>query len=71
MHSVDFSKPVSSAAGSYTAQFKAQTSGRAQVVLSWWDVDMDPDGNIVCTMAPSWACPKPQSYPVSNALLSQ
>lgn len=63
MFSVDFSKPVSSAAGSYTAQFKAQTSGRAQVVLSWWDIDMDPDGNIVCTMAPSWACSKPQSYP--------
>ncbi|XP_056596506.1 protein arginine N-methyltransferase 7 [Triplophysa dalaica] len=63
MFRVDFSKPVSSAAGSYTAQFKAQSSGRAQVVLSWWDIDMDPDGNIVCTMAPSWACSKPQSYP--------
>lgn len=68
MFSVDFSKPVSSAAGSHAAQFKAQTSGRAQVVLSWWDIDMDPDGNIVCTMAPSWACSKPQTYPVSNAL---
>ncbi|XP_057186154.1 protein arginine N-methyltransferase 7 [Triplophysa rosa] len=63
MFSLDFSKPVSSAAGSYTAQFKAQSSGRAQVVLSWWDIDMDPDGNIVCTMAPSWACSKPQSFP--------
>uniref|UniRef100_A0A673IZ35 Protein arginine N-methyltransferase n=1 Tax=Sinocyclocheilus rhinocerous TaxID=307959 RepID=A0A673IZ35_9TELE len=52
MFRVDFSKQVSSAAQSYTAQFKAQTSGRAQVVLSWWDIDMDPDGNIVCTMTP-------------------
>ncbi|XP_043083667.1 protein arginine N-methyltransferase 7 isoform X2 [Puntigrus tetrazona] len=63
MFSVDFSKPVSSAAQSYMAQFKAQTSGRAQVVLSWWDIDMDPDGNIVCTMAPSWNYSDPHSYP--------
>ncbi|XP_048014359.1 protein arginine N-methyltransferase 7 [Megalobrama amblycephala] len=63
MFSVDFSKPVSSAAQSYTAQFKAQTSGRAQVVLSWWDIDMDPDGNIVCTMAPSWTYSEPRTYP--------
>uniref|UniRef100_A0A673J179 Protein arginine N-methyltransferase 7 n=1 Tax=Sinocyclocheilus rhinocerous TaxID=307959 RepID=A0A673J179_9TELE len=63
MFSVDFSKPVSSTAQSYMAQFKAQTSGRAQVVLSWWDIDMDPDGNIVCTMAPSWNYSDPRSYP--------
>uniref|UniRef100_A0A8C2KHB3 Protein arginine N-methyltransferase n=1 Tax=Cyprinus carpio TaxID=7962 RepID=A0A8C2KHB3_CYPCA len=63
MFSVDFSKPVSSTAHSYTAQFKAQTSGRAQVVLSWWDIDMDPDGNIVCTMAPSWSYSDPRTYP--------
>uniref|UniRef100_A0A8C2G4N6 Protein arginine N-methyltransferase 7 n=1 Tax=Cyprinus carpio TaxID=7962 RepID=A0A8C2G4N6_CYPCA len=63
MFRVDFSKPVSSAAQSYTAQFKAQTSGRAQVVLSWWDIDMDPDGNIVCTMAPSWNYSDPHTYP--------
>ncbi|XP_051548922.1 protein arginine N-methyltransferase 7-like isoform X2 [Myxocyprinus asiaticus] len=63
MFSVDFSKPVRSAARSYKAQFKAQTSGRAQVVLTWWDIDMDPDGSIVCTMAPSWTYPEPNSYP--------
>nr|XP_055047703.1 protein arginine N-methyltransferase 7 [Misgurnus anguillicaudatus] len=63
MFSIDFSKPVSSAAGSYTAKFKAQASGRAQVVLTWWDIDMDPDANIVCTMAPSWTYSAPQSYP--------
>ncbi|XP_026094644.1 protein arginine N-methyltransferase 7-like [Carassius auratus] len=63
MFRVDFSKPVSSAAQSYMAQFKAQTSGRAQVVLSWWDIDMDPDGNIVCTMAPSWNYSDPHTYP--------
>ncbi|XP_016407491.1 protein arginine N-methyltransferase 7-like, partial [Sinocyclocheilus rhinocerous] len=63
MFSVDFSKPVSSTAQSYMAQFKAQTSGRAQVVLSWWDIDMDPDGNIVCTMTPSWNYSDPHTYP--------
>lgn len=63
MFSIDFSKPVSSAAGSYTAKFKAQASGKAQVVLTWWDIDMDPDANIVCTMAPSWTYSAPQSYP--------
>uniref|UniRef100_A0A673IV91 Protein arginine N-methyltransferase 7 n=1 Tax=Sinocyclocheilus rhinocerous TaxID=307959 RepID=A0A673IV91_9TELE len=63
MFRVDFSKQVSSAAQSYTAQFKAQTSGRAQVVLSWWDIDMDPDGNIVCTMTPSWNYSDPHTYP--------
>uniref|UniRef100_A0A672QUB8 Protein arginine N-methyltransferase 7 n=1 Tax=Sinocyclocheilus grahami TaxID=75366 RepID=A0A672QUB8_SINGR len=63
MFRVDFSKQVSSAAQSYTAQFKAQTSGRAQVVLSWWDIDMDPDGSIVCTMTPSWNYSDPHTYP--------
>jgi len=27
---------------------------------------MDPDGNIVCTMAPSWTYSDPQTYPVST-----
>ncbi|XP_034033034.1 protein arginine N-methyltransferase 7 [Thalassophryne amazonica] len=54
MFSVDFSKPVSSAFQSHSSQFVAQSTGRAQVVLSWWDLDMDPSGTIVCTMAPSW-----------------
>ncbi|XP_061783923.1 protein arginine N-methyltransferase 7 isoform X1 [Nerophis lumbriciformis] len=63
MFSVDFSKPVSSALQSYTSQFVAQTSGQAQVVLSWWDLDMDPSGTIVCTMAPSWTYPQPKMAP--------
>uniref|UniRef100_A0A8C9XE15 Protein arginine N-methyltransferase n=1 Tax=Sander lucioperca TaxID=283035 RepID=A0A8C9XE15_SANLU len=57
MFSVDFSKPVSSAFQSHSSQFVAQSGGRAQVVLSWWDLDMDPSGSIVCTMAPSWTYP--------------
>uniref|UniRef100_A0A8C7SHJ3 Protein arginine N-methyltransferase n=1 Tax=Oncorhynchus mykiss TaxID=8022 RepID=A0A8C7SHJ3_ONCMY len=60
---VDFSKPVSSAPQSHSSSFPAQSSGRAQVVLSWWDIDMDPSGSIVCSMAPSWTYPDPQSAP--------
>ncbi|KAJ6666089.1 hypothetical protein lerEdw1_000993 [Lerista edwardsae] len=54
MFSVDFSKQVSRASASYTVQFEPITSGRAQVVLSWWDMDMDPAGTIKCSMAPYW-----------------
>ncbi|XP_075931583.1 protein arginine N-methyltransferase 7 isoform X2 [Anarhichas minor] len=63
MFSVDFSKPVSSAFQSHTSQFVARSSGRAQVVLSWWDLDMDPSGSVVCTMAPSWTYPQPKTAP--------
>uniref|UniRef100_A0A667YEJ3 Protein arginine N-methyltransferase n=1 Tax=Myripristis murdjan TaxID=586833 RepID=A0A667YEJ3_9TELE len=63
MFSVDFSKPVSSASQCHSARFAAQSSGRAQVVLSWWDIDMDPGGTIVCTMAPSWTYPQPDMAP--------
>ncbi|KAG7522456.1 arginine N-methyltransferase 7 [Solea senegalensis] len=63
MFSVDFSKPVSSAFHSYCSQFVAQSSGRAHVILSWWDLDMDPSGSIVCTMAPSWTYSQPKTAP--------
>ncbi|KAK1874993.1 Protein arginine N-methyltransferase 7, partial [Dissostichus eleginoides] len=63
MFSVDFSKPVSSAFQSHSSQFVAQAGGRAQVVLSWWDLDMDPSGSIVCTMAPSWTYKQPKTAP--------
>lgn len=63
MFSVDFSKPVSSAPQSHCCQFVAQSSGQAQVVLSWWDLDMDPNGTIVCSMAPSWTYPQPKMAP--------
>ncbi|MED6241776.1 Protein arginine N-methyltransferase 7 [Ataeniobius toweri] len=63
MFSVDFSKPVSSAFQSHSTSFVAQSGGRAQVVLSWWDLDMDPSGTIVCSMAPSWMYPQPTMAP--------
>uniref|UniRef100_A0A3B4F5J2 Protein arginine N-methyltransferase n=1 Tax=Pundamilia nyererei TaxID=303518 RepID=A0A3B4F5J2_9CICH len=62
MFTVDFSKPVSSAFQAHSSQFVAQSSGRAQVVLSWWDLDMDPTGSIVCTMAPSWTYQEPKMW---------
>ncbi|MEQ2197430.1 hypothetical protein XENOCAPTIV_029296, partial [Xenoophorus captivus] len=63
LSSVDFSKPVSSAFQSHSTSFVAQFGGRAQVVLSWWDLDMDPSGTIVCSMAPSWMYPQPTMAP--------
>eukprot|EP00061_Rhincodon_typus_P017878 g46789.t1 len=58
---VDFSKAVSSLPARHTVQAKATTSGQAQVVLSWWDIDMDPEGSIKCTMAPYWVHPTPKN----------
>uniref|UniRef100_A0A8D2NLU0 Protein arginine N-methyltransferase n=1 Tax=Zosterops lateralis melanops TaxID=1220523 RepID=A0A8D2NLU0_ZOSLA len=54
MFSVDFSKPVQSASTYYRVQLEPVKSGKAQIVLSWWDIDMDPSGMINCTMAPYW-----------------
>ncbi|NXS74949.1 ANM7 methyltransferase, partial [Pandion haliaetus] len=54
MFSVDFSKPVRSASTYYRVQLEPVKSGKAQIVLSWWDIDMDPSGKINCTMAPYW-----------------
>ncbi|XP_045238632.1 protein arginine N-methyltransferase 7 isoform X2 [Macaca fascicularis] len=60
MFSIDFSKQVSSSAACYSRQFEPLTSGRAQVVLSWWDIEMDPEGKIRCTTAPFWAHSDPE-----------
>ncbi|KFV83056.1 Protein arginine N-methyltransferase 7, partial [Struthio camelus australis] len=57
MFSVDFSKPVRSASAYYRVQLEPVKSGKAQIVLSWWDMDMDPSGKINCTMAPYWVKP--------------
>ncbi|MFT7816880.1 protein arginine N-methyltransferase 7 isoform X2 [Arapaima gigas] len=62
MFSVDFSRLVKSAPQSHSCSFVAQASGQAQVVLSWWDLDMDPNGTIVCSMAPRWSYSEPRRY---------
>ncbi|NP_001017321.1 protein arginine N-methyltransferase 7 [Xenopus tropicalis] len=51
---VNFSQQVSSSPTSHPVHFKCLARGAAQVVLSWWEIDMDPDGSITCTMQPSW-----------------
>lgn len=63
-HSVDFSKQVSSSAAFHSKKFEPLASGRAQVVLSWWDIEMDPEGKIRCTMAPFWAHSNPEELQV-------
>ncbi|XP_061645337.1 protein arginine N-methyltransferase 7 [Phyllopteryx taeniolatus] len=63
MFTVDFSKPVSGGPRSHSSRFAARTGGRAQAVLSWWDLDMDPGGGIVCTVAPGWTYPRPKTAP--------
>ncbi|CAF98945.1 unnamed protein product, partial [Tetraodon nigroviridis] len=63
MFSVDFSKPVSSSLQSHSSQFVSQADGRAQAVLSWWDLEMDPSGSVVCSMAPSWTYAAPETTP--------
>uniref|UniRef100_A0A8C8RCS6 Protein arginine N-methyltransferase n=1 Tax=Pelusios castaneus TaxID=367368 RepID=A0A8C8RCS6_9SAUR len=57
MFSMDFSKQVNSASTYYTVKLDPIKSGMAQVILSWWDIDMDPSGTIKCTMAPYWVQP--------------
>ncbi|XP_054856113.1 protein arginine N-methyltransferase 7 [Eublepharis macularius] len=63
MFSVDFSKPVSRAPTYFSVKLEPIQSGRAQVVLSWWDIDMDPEGSIKCTMAPYWVQPASEELP--------
>ncbi|XP_066493674.1 protein arginine N-methyltransferase 7 isoform X2 [Tiliqua scincoides] len=63
MFSVDFSKPVSRASASHRVQLEPVKSGRAQVVLSWWDMDMDPAGSVKCSMAPYWVLASSEDIP--------
>ncbi|XP_073415983.1 protein arginine N-methyltransferase 7-like isoform X3 [Dendrobates tinctorius] len=60
---LDFSKQVRSAAESHIVQFTSLDSGAAQVILSWWDIDMDPEATITCSMKPGWLYPAPQPVP--------
>ncbi|XP_072278976.1 protein arginine N-methyltransferase 7 [Pyxicephalus adspersus] len=61
--SVDFSQQVSSATVSHPINFTSLANGAAQVVLSWWDIDMDPEGTINCTMKPGWLYPADHPVP--------
>ncbi|KAJ7420270.1 hypothetical protein BTVI_22086 [Pitangus sulphuratus] len=72
MFSVDFSKAVQSASTCYRVQLESVKSGKAQIVLSWWDIDMDPSGMINCTMAPYWVNPTSalQVFTIENSGVS-
>ncbi|KAM5138864.1 protein arginine N-methyltransferase 7 [Mantella aurantiaca] len=63
MFRVDFSQQVSSATVSHSVSFTSIADGDAQVVLSWWDIDMDPEGTINCTMKPGWLYPANHPVP--------
>ncbi|XP_071973861.1 protein arginine N-methyltransferase 7 isoform X6 [Engystomops pustulosus] len=54
---VDFSKQVSSTPVSHIVSFRSLANGTAQVILSWWDIDMDPEATINCSMKPAWLYP--------------
>lgn len=60
---VDFSQQVSSATVIHPVKFTSVANGAAQVVLSWWDIDMDPEGTINCTMKPGWLYPTDHPVP--------
>ncbi|XP_075433044.1 protein arginine N-methyltransferase 7 isoform X2 [Ascaphus truei] len=60
---VDFSQQVSSSAASHPVRIRSLASGAAQVVLSWWDMDMDPEGTVTCSMEPHWLHPTSQPGP--------
>lgn len=34
----------------------AEKGGTAHGVFMWWDLIMDPEGKIILTCAPNWAC---------------
>ncbi|XP_078602740.1 protein arginine N-methyltransferase 7-like [Branchiostoma floridae x Branchiostoma japonicum] len=36
-------------------------TGQAQVILMWWDIEMDPDSSVLLSVAPFWAHPTPNN----------
>ena len=39
---------------SYQSDALVEHHGTAHVILMWWDLQMDKDGEIVLSMAPKW-----------------
>ena len=39
---------------SYRSDVVVELEGTAHVLLMWWDLQMDKDGEIVLSMAPKW-----------------
>ncbi|XP_076448751.1 protein arginine N-methyltransferase 7-like [Babylonia areolata] len=42
---------------------EAQVDGKVDAVFVWWDLEMDPEGEIILSCAPSWAHPQGDSQP--------
>lgn len=38
--------------------------GKVDAVFMWWDLEMDPDGEIILSCAPRWAHPTPSNMQV-------
>lgn len=39
-------------------QFTVTATGKAQMIFTWWELNMDPEGKIVISCAPWWAHPE-------------
>ena len=39
---------------SYSSNDLVEHQGTAHVILMWWDLQMDKDGEIILSMAPKW-----------------
>ena len=62
----DFSQPgVLKKRDSSELRVESQVEGTVDAVFMWWDLEMDPDGEIILTCAPRWAHPDSTNLPVS------
>uniref|UniRef100_H2ZKD3 Protein arginine N-methyltransferase n=1 Tax=Ciona savignyi TaxID=51511 RepID=H2ZKD3_CIOSA len=55
------SKELTDDLRSNMVEMKAISSGTAQVVLSWWDLQMDQEGGVILSTAPKWCHPTPHN----------
>jgi len=49
------------------ARVEALSSGTAHAVLMWWDITMDPQGEVLLSCAPYWAHPDTQQHKSPSA----
>ena len=62
----DFSQPGSlKKRDSSEVRVESQVEGTVDAIFMWWDLEMDPDGEIILTCAPRWAHPDSTNLPVS------
>lgn len=44
----------------------SEAAGDVDAVFMWWDLEMDPGGDIVLSCAPKWAHPTPTDMQVRS-----